>query len=474
MRAVSPDRHDRSDFPPLRSPVSGLVAIAFVLLAGRAGRAAAQSADSATVATGATTTTPVVAAASANPLAASTAPPWNPPHVIGPSEPWEAIVRFPGRLVSLPIAALGEGTRRLLLAAEQDFYVERVLHFFRGVPVPFGIGPAGLGDRTGFGAGVTIQPKVGPVQVRGLFDVSTRSYTRGRLRLSTGALMTEYGVDQRPAERFFGLGMNARKGDDSRYGLQQQRFVVGIDAASPLRGPSGRGRERLAAWIGPRWSRVTQGFGGNEPSVAQLFPSVVDATLDRQIEQLTYGGRLEFDHRAGAPHWSRGWRASAEAERFDRPLVSSPTRTGAQFTRFTYLAEGAVSFWRDPRTLRLTVNAVDVALGSGADRFLVSDDSRLGGAAGLAGYEPHRFHDLDAIVARLAYVFPISEHFELDLHGDTGGTFASLHEDLRPNRLRQSAGFALRQRSAAAILASAGLDFSPEAVRFVFSLGAER
>src|SRR5262249_50035949 len=151
MRAVSPSRHDRFPVAPPRSPTRGLLAVAVLLLATWSSRAAAQSADSATVVAGATTTTPVVAAASANPLATNTARPWNPPHVIGASEPWEAVVRFPGRLVSLPIAALGEGTRRLLLAAEQDFYVERVLHFFRGVPVPFSVGPAGLGDRTGFG-----------------------------------------------------------------------------------------------------------------------------------------------------------------------------------------------------------------------------------------------------------------------------------------------------------------------------------
>jgi len=473
MRAVSPSRHDRSRSSRPWSAAVG-IAITALQLAVFATRARAQSADSSTTATGGTTTTPVVAASAANPLAATTAPPWNPPHVIGASEPWEAVVRFPGRLVSLPLAALGEGTRRLLLAAEQDFYVARALYFFRGVPVPFSIGPAGLGDRTGFGAGVTLQPNLGRLHVRGLFDVSTLGYTRARLRLSVGSLMTEYRIDQRPAERFFGLGMNAHEDDESRYGLEQQRVVAGIDAASPLRGPSGRARERFAAWMGPRWSRLTQGFGSHEPSTAEVFPSFVDATLDRQIEHLTYGGRLEFDHRDGAPHWSRGWRASAEAERFDRPLESSPTRTGAQFTHYTYMAEGALSFWRDPRTLRLTVNVSDVELGSGADRFLVSDYSRLGGAAGLAGFEPHRFHDLDAINARLAYVFPISEHFDVDLHGDAGGTFASLQDDFRPNRLRQSAGFALRPRSPVGILASAGFDFSPEAARFVFSMGAER
>lgn len=400
-------------------------------------------------------------------------PPWNPPHPIGASEPWEAIVRFPGRLASLPLAALGQGTRKALLAAEQDFYVQRFLYFFHGVPVPFSVGPAGLGDRTGFGVGASIQPALGPLHFQGLFDASTAGYTRARARIHYGFALAEYRIDQRPAERFFGLGMNASEGDESRYGLHQERAIVGIDAASPLRGFADP-RERFTAWIGPRWSRTTQGYGGDERSIAEVFPGFQGGTLDRSIEHLTYGARLEADHRKGAPHWTHGWRASVAAERYDRPFAESPSRTGAQFTRYDYFAEVATSFMRDPRSLRLTLDVVDNELGRGADRFLVSDLARLGGANGLAGYEPHRFHDLDAMNLRAAYVFPLSQHFEFDLHADAGGAFASLQDDFRPNRLRQSAGFALRGRTAYAVVAQLGFDFSPEAARFVFALGAER
>ena len=418
----------------------------------------------------AATTPPDSASASLEP---TSLPPWNPPHPIGASEPWEAVVRFPGRLVSLPLAALGQGTRKMLLAAEQGFYVQRVLYLFHGVPVPFGVGPAGLGDRTGLGAGATIQPKLGPIHFQGIFDASTLGYTRARAHVGLGFAMAEYRIDRRPADRFFGFGMNSHEEDESRYGLDQQRLVAGVDAASPLRGFSGP-RERFTAWIGPRWSRTTQGYGPDERSISEVYPGLVGGTLDRQIEHLTYGALLEVDHRRGAPHWGHGWRASAEAERFDRPLVASPGRTGAQFTRYTYLAEAAGSFWRDPRTLRLTLNVTDEEIGGSADRFLVSDFARLGGANGLAGFEPHRFHDVDAMNLRAAYVFPISQHLEFDLHGDAGGVFESLQDDFRPNRLRQSAGFTLRARSAMAVLSSIGFDFSSETTRFVFSMGAER
>jgi hypothetical protein len=40
-------------------------------------------------------------------LAASSAPPWNPPEGVESSRAWEKVVRTPGWLVSLPFSALG-------------------------------------------------------------------------------------------------------------------------------------------------------------------------------------------------------------------------------------------------------------------------------------------------------------------------------------------------------------------------------
>src|SRR6185436_4001008 len=112
MRAASPDCDERFPLAPPRSRAAVAATTTLALLAAlalvRGAHAATAPADS--------------AAAS---LEATHLAPWNPPHPIGASEPWEAVVRFPGRLVSLPLAALGQGTRKALLAAEQGFYVQR-------------------------------------------------------------------------------------------------------------------------------------------------------------------------------------------------------------------------------------------------------------------------------------------------------------------------------------------------------------
>ena len=43
-------------------------------------------------------------------LRASTARPWNPPRAVPAAEPWESVLRFPGRIISLPLSALGRAT----------------------------------------------------------------------------------------------------------------------------------------------------------------------------------------------------------------------------------------------------------------------------------------------------------------------------------------------------------------------------
>ncbi|MEO5616883.1 MAG: hypothetical protein ABIS67_03855 [Candidatus Eisenbacteria bacterium] len=381
------------------------------------------------------------------------------------------MLRFPGRVASLPLAALGQATRRTLLAAEQGFLVQRVQLLFGSVRMPIMVGPASLGDRTGLGLGVGMAPPLGPVRLTAMFDASTGLYTRARARLAAGPASVEYRRDRRPSDRYFGPGIDSGVDAESRYGLLQDAVVAGIDLHSAVRGDRVPGAS-FSLWAGPRWSRITRGYHADAASIADEFPGVVANTLDRDFEHLAYGARLAADHRGGEPHWTHGWRASFGAERFDRPFAASPSRTGAQFTRYSLLAEGGLSFWRDPRTLRVTFTATDNELGAGSERFLVSDLARLGGSSGLAGYEPQRFHDLDVMNVRAAYIFPLADHFEMDLHADAGGAFLDMQE-ARPNLLRQSAGFALRGRAKTALVASIGLDVGPEAARFVFSLGAE-
>ena len=100
----------------------------------------------------------------------------------------------------------------------------------------------------------------------------------------------------------------------------------------------------------------------------------------------------------------------------------------------------------------------------------VADLAQLGGSQGLAGYEPGRFHDMDLMVGKLSYIFPLAQHYEFDIHAEAGGVFETLRDahDATP---KTSYGVALRPRTALAPLGSINLDWSRESVRFGFHLG---
>ena len=121
---------------------------------------------------------------------------------------------------------------------------------------------------------------------------------------------------------------------------------------------------------------------------------------------------------------------------------------------------------RDPRTFRLRVRLNDIDAGRNAGQMLPSDLSRLGGRDGLSGYGPGRFHDLDLLVARLMYVFPLARLAEAELHTELGAVYADVWHDVKPNTLKNSVGISLRGRSDGSPHGELGIDFSPDGVLF--------
>ena len=300
-------------------------------------------------------------------------------------------------------------------------------------------------------------------------------YNSTRLGASRGPLAFQYGYDWRPREQFYGVGTSTSHDSLSDYAMQDEfargtlRLGWGRDsAAAPP-------RFVISAWGGPR-SRVTRtGRDAGEVTYDVRFPALGSATLDRRVEHLVYGGSLSADWRSGHPHWSRGGRFAIGAERYDVPIqalaVHSTQPLGAQFTRYSFETEAGASFMRDPRTVRLKVRLTDVNAGRDLDRFLPSDLSRLGGRDGLAGYGPGRFHDLDLVLTKLMYVFPLARFFEADLHSEWGAVYSDVWRDAAPGTLKQSFGFAVRGRSDGAPHGAAGVDFSREGVRFNYTFG---
>jgi hypothetical protein len=410
-------------------------------------------------------------------LDASTAPPWNPPRPIPRRRMWEHALLLPGRIVTLPLSGLGALTERTLIGVEKHGTLQHLRAARSAEKTPTGVRVSGpsLGDRTGFGARIEAHAALLRGRLRTPLSVAQSStihdYQDTHVQIF-GENHLEADQQWRPRDRFYGLGMGSSIDSLADYATltRSARAVMRVrwnkeDTVEP--------RTEAAMWIGPR-SMVTR--RGREPGTASLeqrFPTLAAPLLDLHSEQLVYGARFASDWRTGSPHWFRGWRVLLESERYDKPvgwLAITTTRPGAQLTRTTVELEGTRSFGRDPRSLRLMGRIVDDGVTSGRDRMQLEDFARLGGREGLRGFPPGRFHDLDLVTAKLSYVFPLQRFFEMDLHVESGSVTPDLWRATRFDRLRQTAGLIVRSRSDAHPLASAGIEWSPEALRLVFTL----
>lgn len=101
----------------------------------------------------------------------------------------------------------------------------------------------------------------------------------------------------------------------------------------------------------------------------------------------------------------------------------------------------------------------------------IYDLAALGGGRGLYGFEPGRFKDVDMLVGQVSYLFPLAQHFELEMHTELGNVYRDLFEGPTWTSLRQSYGVYLRPRTNAVPLGFVGVDWSNEGVRFRFSIG---
>jgi hypothetical protein len=413
----------------------------------------------------------------ASDLAATTAPPWNPPSALPRRRMWERIVLLPQRIATLPLSAVGWAAEHALTAVEPYAYT---IH--RAAPgdtsqtrFRMAISPSRFDERTPFCGQIEARSTLlkGRADLVVAHTASTRHYHDTAVQLP-GLLTFDYHYRWRPRDLFYGVGMRTFEDDVTTFGtgVHQGRAIL---AYAWNRESGGRPRSNLVGWIGPRTLVTRRGHEPGDPSIELGFPDVVSETLDRRLLHATYGVRMVRDWRVGTPHWGTGWRAVMETERFDvaKGVLAAgfSGARGAQFTRSTILLETGISFMHDPRSIRLLGRFVDTGLSGGRDRMAVIDLPSLGGDAGLGGFRPGRFHDLDLIHARFTYVFPLLQKVEAEMHVESGAVLGDLWHDFQIDRMEQSWGFSVRPRSRYQLLGSLGFDFSRESTRLRWMIG---
>jgi hypothetical protein len=440
-----------------------------------------------TAAAAASADAPPGTAADTSGLGPTTAPPWNPDAAVSGSSGWETALRAPGRLLSLPLVGLGALGRQSLMVVEENSIVPRA-NFFLSLLPTYGIGlaPASLGDRTGLGGALVLAQPPSHPWVRAELSASTGHYNRTRIASFFGPASVEYRYDWRPTDSFYGLGLDSDERNGAAYAAQLEQVRGALEWPGPRPGARPP-RIRLSGWAGPRSLAMRAGrvvregdegsgdFDFNDRALADVFPVLAATLQDVPVEHLVYGGRVIADYRSGRPHWTQGVRLDGSVERYDRPIealaLHSARPTGRPFTRTTLEAEAGFSFWRDPRTFRLLVRAIDQDLASWTGVVLLPDLMRLGGSIGLWGFQPHRFQDSDLVLGRLTYLFPLAQHFEFDLHVEAGGVYSDVWEQPTIAGLRTSWGAAIRPRTKFAPLGFFGVDVSHESVRIRYTIG---
>jgi len=409
--------------------------------------------------------------------------PWNPPRPLPSMRPWEMVLRAPGRIATLPLSALGYVTEHTMLKLEEHSLVPKTL-FVLATPVMYGIYvmPANLGDRTGLGGQVTYLPdyanKLASIGISG----STGHYSRFEAGFGPRNARFDYINEWRPHDRVFGIGMDTSEDGATSYSSSTQLYQLSgrVKFDRPEKGQPAR----LTLFASAASREMTLGSPQGEPdddTGFDLATTPVGDALDQEWKGQILSAAFQSDYRRGAPHWSRGFRALVGYDRFD-PKHEEPAPIGGPgpvpqkfgtFERYVVELEGGLSFYRDPRTLRLLARAVDTERIDRSEFSLipVSDLPGLGGREGLAGFEPGRFHDLDALLTRASYIFPLAQHYEIDLHIEAGGVYPDLEKHARLKDLKTSYGISFRPRTQLAVVGVIGVDWSNEGARVHYSLG---
>ena len=403
-------------------------------------------------------------------LAPTSAVPWNPPRAVPTHEPWEQVLNAPLTLVSLPIRALGALTEAGLLRVQEDHLVPRVQY---GIAVTrthgINLGPPELGVRPGFGVALTYAPPRSRGWLRTSLAGSFRRYHRERVELGPRWLFAGYTHDWRPQEPFYGIGADARERDVSNYAMRGERAELQLQLRAGT-----RVRREAGAWLGERQNVLRSGRDRRRPSFESAFSPLAGA-LGVEQHHVTAGARVALDTRSGRPHWSHGWRLDAQAERFAPTrgdgLLFADNGDSPGFHRFTLAGQVGWSFMRDPRTLRLAARVVDVKPFDRTRPPTLFDLSHLGADAGLAGFEPGRFHGLDLLHVKLDYIFPLVEYAELELSAEAGAVSDDVWRETRGDRLERSYSVVVRPRTHRAPLGAFGVSWSREGTRVKYSLG---
>jgi hypothetical protein len=270
---------------------------------------------------------------------------------------------------------------------------------------------------------------------------------RGGYPLTSDERVTVEGHVRRfalPHEEFFGIGPDARRGDQVAYDLRGT--VAGaVIAVAPARHVSFSG--------GVRDLRYTADSvdGGSLRSIEQVFDAAsvpgfgVSQRLTLATANFTYDYRQPINARKG------GWYRVDVSRYHDRAWDL------ANFTRVDVDLRQYVSFLSERRVLagRALISTTDAGAGSVIPYYLLPS---LGGNDTLRGFRAYRFRGPHSLLLQGEYRFEVWSGFDAALFADAGKV-AMRREDLNFSDLERDFGIGFRFNTDAGVVARIDLAF---------------
>lgn len=246
-----------------------------------------------------------------------------------------------------------------------------------------------------------------------------------------GELVVRGGYLRRPDYPFYGVGPDARQGDETFYRLTRVEVATSISLRREHAGYLAEAR----VFFDQR-DRSDYGLSTEDFFIVENIPGYTESSMFEQ--------RLEVwvDSRSAGPTYE----SSGTGVRLDARAAQAFATEDLEDQRFVRYG-GELSLFLDVtgtrRVLGLNVEA-DTIESLGSEPVPLSYMLGLGGTESMRGFYLGRFVGPSALTATLDYRWPIASFLDAELFAGVGNVFAERWEDLDLDKLAAHGGLAIR------------------------------
>ena len=303
---------------------------------------------------------------------------------------------------------LQQPTRPFLERALSQFRERRVMErFYEGF---HGFHPmiGGIRSGSGLGGGTYVETQ----GIRTSAQFSTKGYQKYEIKLTAplpSNLFADFRTTYRnfPQERFFGIGQNSRKQDQTSFRLEDTNYVgrFGFSPAAHVKAGV------LGGWL---QTNVGAGTYRRSPSIEDVFDSKGTPGMADQPDYLQAGAFFEMDYRDHPGNPRSGGLYTASWTSFqDRKLGLY------DFGHYDVEAQQYFPFFNQRRVIvvRAKTTLTQTSTGQEVPFFM---QPTLGGSDDLRGFREYRFRDRNMVVFNAEYRWEAFSGLDLAAFADAG------------------------------------------------------